>query len=361
MKHFNIPIFIPHLGCPYECIYCDQRVIAAQLEIPEPRQVNHIIEEHLQTIPEAADVEVAFFGGSFTAISEQQQEGFLLAVQPFLQQGRVRSIRISTRPDCIKVSNLELLQHYGVKLIELGVQSMSREVLRASRRNYEPEDVQKSCHLIKAMGFDLGIQLMIGLPGDTYQRDLDTTHAVITLQPQIIRLYPTLVIAGTALEFMWRHGQYRPLDLDEAVATCADMFLLLQKENIKVIRMGLYPGEDLRRDGVVKAGPFHSSFGELVEQQVFKEQARAALEMHRGKYGHHASIRLYVNFRDISKMTGHRKASLQYLRQEFALQEIHLTGYSHSDRNWIGVGRVESDTVELMLTRPDFIKLLSHN
>lgn len=359
MRHFNIPIFIPHLGCPYDCIYCDQRVIAAQSDIPEPCQVPHIIEEHLNTIPEEAEVEVAFFGGNFTAIARQQQEGFLLAVQPFLKQGRVQSIRISTRPDSIDVSVLDLLGYYGVKLIELGVQSMSRDVLHASRRNYDPEDVQRSCHLIKSRDFDLGIQLMIGLPGDTYEQDINTTRQVVSLRPQVIRLYPTLVIAGTALEQMWQQGIYKSLDLDEAVTTCADMFLLFQKENIKVIRMGLYPGEDLRRDGVVIDGPFHPSFGELVEQKIFRRQARAAIAIHRNTYGHHPILDLYVNSRDISKMTGRHKSSLQYLHQEFALDEIHLNGCSNPERDWIGVGRMEYRAADVIITRSDFLKLFS--
>lgn len=356
MKHFNIPIFIPHLGCPYDCIYCDQRVIAAQLNAPEPHQVAHIIEEHLHTLPEAADIEVAFFGGSFTAIAKAQQEGFLQAVQPFIKQGRVKSIRISTRPDSIDASTLDFLESYGVRLIELGVQSMSRDVLIASRRNYDPEDVRQSCHLIKKRGFNLGIQLMIGLPGDTYEQDIYTAHQVISLRPQVTRLYPTLVIANTALESMWEHGFYRPLALDEAVAICADMFLLFQKENIKTIRMGLYPGEDLRRDGVVKAGPFHSSFGELVEQQIFKLQARAALEVYRDKYGLCSSIDLHVNSRDISKMTGPSRVNLQYLRRVFNLDEIHVTGHSHPDRDWIGIGSSGSPMAELILSRSDYIE-----
>lgn len=360
MKHFNIPIFIPHLGCPYDCIYCNQRVIAAQLDIPQPLQVMHIIEEHLNTIPEDADVEVAFFGGNFTAINKQQQEDFLLAVQPFLQQGRVRSIRISTRPDSIDDTTLDLLAHYGVKLIELGVQSMSKNVLLASHRKYEPDDVRRSCHLIKERNFDLGIQLMIGLPGDTYQQDIETTHEVISLHPQVIRLYPTLVIENTALEAMWKNGNYKALDTDEAVAICADMFLLFQKENIKVIRMGLYPGEELRRDGVVLAGPFHSSFGELVEQRIFKQQAMTAITLHREKYGLHSDINLSVNFRDISKMTGRQKNNLYALKQELGLQQIHLTSCHNSNRNWIGVSTKGAQNVELMFTRDEFLRLVAH-
>lgn len=359
MKHYNIPIFIPHLGCPYDCIYCNQKVIAAQVEIPEPRDVTHIIEQYLGTIPEEAVVEVAFFGGNFTAINRRQQEEYLQAVQPFLKQGRVESIRVSTRPDCIDETVLDLLTHYGVKLIELGVQSMSDKVLQASIRNYGPIDVCKSCHLIKERHLDLGIQLMVGLPGDSYTQDMETTLQVISLRPQVVRIYPTLVIADTALEVMWNRGEYIPLGLDEAVTICQDMFLLLQKENIRVIRMGLYPGEELRSDGVVKAGPFHSSFGELVEQKIFKRQAEAAIMLHRDKFGKQSEIDLYVHFRDVSKMTGRKRSSLSELKERWALDAIRLTGKPEHKRNWIGVSAAGAPTTELLLTREQFLKIWS--
>jgi len=358
MKHYNIPIFIPHLGCPYDCIYCNQKVIAAQIEIPDPQQVSDTIEQYLDTIPGEAAVEVAFFGGNFSAVNKRQQEAYLQAVQPFLQQGRVASIRISTRPDYIDEAELDLLAHYGVKLIELGVQSMSETVLRASIRNYGPIDVNKSCRLIKARGFDLGIQLMIGLPMDSYAQDIATTHQVVLLRPQVVRIYPTLVIADTALEAMWNRGEYIPLGLDEAVAICSDMFLLFQKEDIRVIRMGLYPGEELRRDGVVKAGPFHSSFGELVEQRIFKQQAESAITLHRDKYGSHSNINLYVHSRDISKMTGKQKTNLNELRQALELDEIRLIGEQNLNRNWIGVSAAGAPEIEILLTRAEFLGLL---
>jgi histone acetyltransferase (RNA polymerase elongator complex component) len=355
MKHYNIPIFIPHLGCPYDCIYCNQKIIAAQIEIPEPHQVVNIIETYLDTIPEAATVEVAFFGGNFTAVNKQQQEDYLGVIQPYLEQGRVASIRVSTRPDYIDETELDLLAHYGVKLIELGVQSMSENVLRASGRNYGPEDVNKSCHLIKERRFDLGIQLMIGLPGDSHTQDIETTHQIISLRPQVVRIYPTLIIADTALEAMCNRGEYATLGLDEAVTTCRDMFCLFQKESIRVIRMGLYPGEELRREGVVKAGPFHSSFGELVEQNIFKRQAEAAIMLHKDKFGKHSEIELHVHFRDISKMTGRQRISLNELEQEFDLGGIRLVGKQDLDRNCIGVSAARAEQTELLLTRKQFL------
>jgi histone acetyltransferase (RNA polymerase elongator complex component) len=355
MKHYNIPIFIPHLGCPYDCIYCNQRTIAAQQEIPGPAQVIYTIEQHLQTIPGEAHVEVAFFGGSFTAVDQQLQEDYLRAVQPFLQQGRVQSVRVSTRPDCIDGAALDLLAAYGVKTIELGVQSLSERVLQAAVRKYSPELVCQSSRLIQSRQFELGIQLMIGLPQDSYAQDMDTTRQVIAIRPQSVRIYPTLVIAGTALEAMWGQGDYIPLRLDEAVATCRDMLLLLQRENIRVIRMGLYPGEELCRDGVVKAGPFHPSFGELVEQEIFKAQARMAIRKYGDAFSPSTEIELHVNFRDISKMTGQHKKNLHELSQEFGLSSIQVKAEPGLERDWVGICPSGTDAIELIISRAEFI------
>jgi histone acetyltransferase (RNA polymerase elongator complex component) len=357
MKHYNIPIFIPHLGCPYDCIYCNQRTITAQQEIPTPEQVIRTIEQHLRTIPSDAAVEVGFFGGNFTAVDKIQQENYLRVVQPFLRQGRIKSIRVSTRPDCINEDTLDLLAAYGVKMIELGVQSLSDRVLQASARNYSPEDVCKTSYLIQARKFELGIQLMIGLPQDNYGQVIETTRQVIDLRPQAVRIYPALVLAGTTLETMWQSGEYEPMGLEEAVATCRDMFLLFQKENIKVIRMGLYPGPELRRDGAVKAGPFHPSFGELVEQAAFKEQAHMLVKCFRAQIATGSELELYVNFRDISKLTGPKKIILQELCRDFGLLSLRIKTEPGAARNWIGVSRSGASEVELGMSRGVFLGL----
>jgi histone acetyltransferase (RNA polymerase elongator complex component) len=357
MKHYNIPIFIPHLGCPYDCIYCDQKKITAHQGAPNIRQTIHTIEEYLQTIPWEAPTEVAFFGGNFTAVDRRLQEDYLKAVQPYLQTGRVQSIRVSTRPDCINETGLDMLARYGVKMIELGVQSMSDKVLQASGRNYTAEDVCKSSHLIKERQLDLGIQLMIGLPQDNYQTDIETVQQTIDLHPQAVRIYPTLVIVGTALENMFNQGKYKPLSMDEAVLTCRDMLLMFQEQNITVIRLGLYPGEELRQDGVIKAGPFHASFGELVEQAIFKQQASLLLRQYFGRFGFQANINLYVHTNDISKMIGNKRKNVHELKLELNLDDIKVKAIEVLDNNWVGVGRKGSHKPELLLNREEFIKL----
>jgi histone acetyltransferase (RNA polymerase elongator complex component) len=359
MKHIIIPIFIPHLGCPFDCIYCNQRTIAAQQEVPDPAQVSRIIEDHLQTVPPTASVEVAFFGGSFTALSLADQELYLQAVQPFFPTGRVKGIRVSTRPDCIDGEVLDLLADYRVGMIELGVQSMDDLVLTRSARGYLARDVCLSTELIKDKRLDVGIQLMIGLPGDNYRRSMETTRRVIAMRPAVVRIYPTLVIAGTALARMWAGQEYEALSLEAAVNTCRDMFLSFQKEDIKVIRMGLFPGEELRQEGNVLAGPFHPSFGELVEQGIFLNQARRLIMTFRQQLEPAADLELFVNSRDLSKMSGPHRNNLTLLSQEFGLGSLRLRAVPGEERDWIGIGRAGSGRAQAILARRAYLESLS--
>ncbi|NMC26799.1 MAG: radical SAM protein [Syntrophomonadaceae bacterium] len=355
MKNYIVPIFIPHMGCPYDCIYCNQKTIAAQQDVPSPAQTIDIIASYLHTMPPADSVEVAFFGGSFTALDLAVQRQYLEAVQPFISGGRVTGIRVSTRPDYIDDQRLELLAAHQVKTVELGVQSLSRRVLKASSRHYTPEDVVRSSNLIKSLRMDLGIQLMIGLPGDSYQQDMETTRQVVQLRPQVVRIYPTLVIAGTALAQIWQQGKYMPLGLAEAVMTCRDMYIQFQHEDIKVIRMGLYPGEELRRAGNILAGPFHPSFGELVEQEIFKEQAQQAITRFRRQAGMLTHLDLYVDHRDVSKLSGPKRWIINRLCGELGLENLKIRTLPDLGRDWIGVSRSRTRRVELILTRKAFL------
>lgn len=355
-RHYNIPIFIPHLGCPYDCIYCDQKIIANQTAVPARHQVAAIIEQHLSTIPGDGCIEVGFFGGSFTAIDPFLQEDYLRQVQPYLAQGRIGGIRISTRPDCIAGENLDMLARYGVTMIELGVQSMDEAVLAASGRGYGPGDVRTSCNLIQARNFQLGIQLMIGLPADNQARDIATAVEIAGIGPQTVRIYPTLVLTGTHLAALYEQGRYMPLQLQEAVHICKEMFLVFDRCNIPVIRMGLYPGEELRRPGVVQAGPFHSSFGELVEQMVFREQACSAVRRYWSCFGAESSLCIYVHDRDLSKMLGHRRQNFQYLCQNLGLVGLEVRVNGDQVRNSIGVGKQTGRGCQLLLPRADYLQ-----
>lgn len=358
MKHYNIPIFIPHLGCPFKCIFCNQKKIASQEQTPAA-DVVRIVENHLQTMPdEGVQVEVAFFGGNFTAVEEDLQKAYLQAVYPFLQSDKIQGIRLSTRPDCIDLEKLNLLAEWGVNTIELGVQSLNDEVLKASWRGYKAEEVFKACHLIKEQGFQLGIQLMIGLPGDSYERDMETARKVAELQPEMVRIYPVLVIAATHLETMYRRGEYLPLSLEEAVAASKDMYICFRKADIDVIRMGLHPAEDLRSEGTIIAGPFHPSFGELVEQEIFKEQAVEAINRLFAVSGIQEEIIVFVHPRDLSKMSGQKKANINYLQEYFSLNKVAIRSLDGPERDWVGAAGASSNVPQKVISRDLWYELV---
>ncbi len=357
MKHYNIPIFIPHLGCPFNCIFCNQKRIASQQHVPSPDDVVNTISHCLDTISKTSGmIEVAFFGGNFTAIDRKIQEKYLQAVNYFLKTGKVNSIRISTRPDYIDEGILRFLDEWGVKTIELGVQSLSDIVLKKSKRGYEEKDVIKACYLVKENNFKLGIQLMIGLPGDSYSADMETAAKVTALKPDMVRIYPTLVIEDTYLAAMFRKGVYKPLSLREAVKISKGMFLKFQEAGIDVIRMGLQPSKDLCSPGTVIAGPFHPSFGELVEQEVFKDQAQELIKRFFRSSGVHRNLRIFVHEKDISKMIGHKRANVVYLRDVLALENISICANQFIKRDCIGVGNCKALVPQEVLTREEFCR-----
>ena len=210
--------------------------------------------------------------------------------------------------------------------------------------------------MIHELGFNLGIQLMVGLPGDNYERDIETVQAAIRLAAQMVRIYPTLVIAGTELDRRWEEGKYQALTMEEAIRICKDMLLYFSAAGIPVIRMGLYPGEELRSAGVIKAGPFHPAFGELVEQAIFRDQACLAIQIYWQHNASGKSICLYVQERDLSKMLGKNSSNLTYLRQALALQELQIKTCSDESRNWIGINHVGAEEEWFRLTREEYIK-----
>jgi len=271
-KHYTIPVFIPELACPFQCVFCDQRKISGQLESPEFEEARRTIEEHLSTIPpEGSHIEIGFFGGNFTGIDMSMQEMYLKAAEVYLKSGRIRGLRLSTRPDYISPEKLELLKHYGVSTIELGAQSLDKDVLRLSGRGHKVEDIEIASRLILEGGFSLGLQMMLGLPGDTQEKSVLTARRIAELGASCTRIYPTLVIKGTKLEQMYLSGKYKPLELNEAVVLAKCVTEIFEPAGVKIIRMGLHPSEGLLSGEHLVAGPYHVSFRELVHTEIWNE------------------------------------------------------------------------------------------
>lgn len=268
-NHYIIPIFVPHLGCPHNCVFCNQRKITGMSTNIKPSNVIDIIDSHLKTFRDNSFVEVAFYGGSFTAIQEDIQSNLLEIPFQYKKQGLINNIRLSTRPDAIDENILKLLRKYTVDTIELGVQSLDSQVLIKSERGHTVDDVYKSSTLIKELGFKLGHQMMLGLPGDTRDISLATAKEVLKIKPDILRIYPTLVIKNTELEKMLHKGHYKPISLEDAIEISAIILMAFTIESIPVIRIGLQPTENIQLGKDVVAGPFHPAFRQLVEEQVF--------------------------------------------------------------------------------------------
>ena len=269
LRHFTIPIFIPEEACPNRCVFCNQHRIAGAVSAPSIKEVVEKVEQHLQTFPTNCEVEIGFFGGNFTGIPIEGQKAYLTSVQPFVNSGQVEGIRISTRPDYINSKVLEMLKQFHVTTIELGAQSLDDEVLKLTGRGHTAEIVVQAAGLIKSFGFNLGLQMMIGLPGDTAEKSLFTAKEIIRLGASCTRIYPTLVIKNTELEQHFLAGEYAPLSLDEAVDRVADIVPLFTLADVKILRIGLHPSEGLLDKTSLVSGPFHVAFGEMVSTEIW--------------------------------------------------------------------------------------------
>lgn len=300
MKHYNIPIFISHFGCPNDCVFCNQKKINGRETDVTLEDVRNIIETYLETLPKKSKKEVAFFGGTFTGISMDLQKQYLAVVNEYIKKGEIDGIRLSTRPDYINKEIVDMLKSFGVTTVELGVQSFDEKVLKKSHRFYPMEKVYMASKLIKEAGIELGIQLMIGLPESTVESDIESARKTVEIAPNIARIYPTLVIKETHLEKMYREGSYNPLTMDEAIKRCKKIQSLLEINGINVIRVGLQPTEELKEGENVLGGPFHPAFKELVNGEIFYDFLSRIYESEK-------RLEIEANEKDISSIVGIKK------------------------------------------------------
>lgn len=322
VAHLIIPFFIPHAGCPFTCVFCNQWEISGATDITSPEQIRPRVLEYLAAyIGKTTYCEIAFYGGSFTGLPEEQQNGLLKAAFDLKKEGIIQGIRLSTRPDYINKQIIENLLAYGVTTVELGVQSLVNKVLEDSYRGYNKQVVGQAVQLIKKYPLQLILQLMIGLPGDTREYSRLTAERTMALAPDGVRIYPTLVMKGTALEKWYQEGSYHPLSLTEAVDMGAEWFKLFTANKVKVIRLGLQAADNLSPECDLVAGPYHPSYGELVKGQVMLQQLRSVLE---GMEDSNSKLTIYCNPRDTSKVIGQKKTNLKVLRQGYSFKEIEV-------------------------------------
>lgn len=326
-NYFIIPIFVPHLGCPHDCIFCNQRKITGLSTNIQAIDVENIIEEHLSTFPKGPiKIEVAFYGGSFTGIDSRDQEKLLAVPYKYKKAGMIQGIRLSTRPDYIDKNILDLLKKYDVDTIELGVQSLDEEVLNKSYRGHSIEDVYRASQLIKEYGFNLGLQMMIGLVGDNREKSIFTAKEFIKLDPYCVRIYPTLVIKDTYLEKLYKDKKYMPLSVEEAVDISTDILMLFESHNINVIRIGLQPTENIQLGKDVVAGPFHPSFRQLVEANIYKNLLEDYLKNYSISKIEDEIIIVEANKKIISNISGQKSSNIKYLVEKFKLKKIKIYG-----------------------------------
>lgn len=312
VKHFTIPVFLPEMACPFRCIYCNQSRISGIKKIPSDIDVIHKIESYLKTFPKKDEniIEVGFFGGNFTGLSIKEQESYLISVQNYIQQGYIKSIRISTRPDYITSENLVLLKKYKVSTIELGAQSLNDEVLSICSRGHNFSDIQNASLMIKELGFRLGLQMMIGLPGDNEIKCIETVNKIISLHADDTRIYPTLVIKDTFLEQLFLKGDYKPLSIDESINILKRIIPLFESADINIIRIGLHPSEDLLNGNGFLAGPFHPSLRELAETEIWNDLLFSKITIYHNK----KNVEIFVSANHFNFAIGYKSKNKNNLK-----------------------------------------------
>ncbi|MBO4330698.1 MAG: radical SAM protein [Oscillospiraceae bacterium] len=313
-KRKIIPIFVPHSGCPDNCVFCNQRKISGSLVPASAETVRRTIEKAAAYV--GGEAEVAFYGGSFTAIGAALQEQLLSAAGEY---DFIKAVRVSTRPDKIDPAALSLLRRYGVTTVELGAQSMDPEVLRLSGRGHGPDDTRRAAAEVKRYGFELILQMMTGLPGADAESDMRSALALAELRPDGVRIYPTVVIRDTPLYELWLSGAYKEHRTEDAVELCSRIVPLFEERGIPVIRLGLNPTDELS-GGEAAAGAYHPALGELVYSRIFLRRAEEQLE----KLAPLSSAVIFVSASDVSKMTGQGKQNLRKLRERFLLKDVRV-------------------------------------
>ncbi len=321
-KPFVVPIFLPHAGCPHRCVFCNQSLITGVNSRISSNKVRNSVESFLKYKGVRRNiVQIAFFGGNFLGIDIDEVKRMLAEATAFVKASRVNSIRFSTRPDTIDRPRLDMIKNFPVSTVELGVQSMDDRVLASTKRGHTSSDTQIAVQRLKEFNYEIGVQLMVGLPGDDRERLLVSAQRVAELKPDFIRIYPTVVLAGSPLAKLYKEGRYMPLPLKDAVTQVKELYRFFSRRNIQVIRMGLQATVDLDKGSTILAGPYHPSFGHMVYSEIFLDMAMSAIKSANPKGDR---VGLHVHPRSVSKMGGLKNGNIKELRGKFHLQSVEI-------------------------------------
>lgn len=307
MKHINVALFVVHKGCPHTCSFCNQRSITGESGNVTAEDVRNAAETAIRSLngEKSEDGEIAFFGGSFTMIEREYMISLLKAAYEYVEKGYFKGIRISTRPDGIDDEICEILRKYGVSAVELGAQSLNDRVLELNERGHSAKQVEEAVNCLKKYGFEVGLQMMTGLYGSDDEDSIETAEKIIAMAPATIRIYPTVVLADSKLDYLRKTGEFIPKGVDESVNLCAKLIPMFEKAGIKIIRVGLHSGGDVEEN--MTGGAFHPAFRELCESRIYRDEAeKILLKNPKGKYI------INVGKGCVSKMTGQKKCNLQY-------------------------------------------------
>ena len=307
MKHSNISVFIPHMGCPNCCSFCNQRTISSTVKAPTAEEVTEILDNACRKLQDPHNTEIAFFGGSFTAVERSYMVSLLKAAQPFIEKYGLIGIRISTRPDCINDEILSLLKQYGVTSIELGAQSMCDDVLSANDRGHTADDVKKASALIKSYGFELGLQMMTGLYMSSPEDEFYTAEQIIAIKPKTVRIYPVVILGGTKLADLYQSGVFRTYAFDEMAEICAKLLEMFEAAGIKVIKLGLHSSDEVQGEAV--GGYYHPAFREICLGINFRKKIESLI-------GGEGSYNVLVNPKALSMAAGQKKCNISYFAQK---------------------------------------------
>ena len=320
---FIIPIFLPNLGCPHQCAFCNQTSITGVTpDTISTETLCLLIKEFLEyKKTQRRSVQVSFYGGNFLGLKKEYIRILLDETTKFVKNKRINSIRFSTRPDTISDKQLDIIKDYPVSTIEIGVQSMDNQVLAMAKRGHTALETEKAAALLKERNYDVGMQMMIGLPGDDETKSLFTAQKIASFSPDFVRIYPTVVLAHSRLAVWYRNGEYTPWSLSRCVALVKNLYLFFKSKKIPVIRMGLQASKDLAKDTTILAGPYHPAFGHMVHSKIFLDMATSIMGAGKGSCD---KITIKVHPRNISKMRGLKNKNLEILKRKFQIKSFEI-------------------------------------